>query len=753
MKAFLHSILVITLLASSAVFFDGCRKKHSTDIPPAAGGGSSSTPLIETGSFVEVASTSGLSSNSVLLIQDSQDTILNGMKFMVPPTAFSGSKSFSVAYAPVSSHKLGPNFNPITPMIRVETDLLYSDSLITVEIPVKIPSGHFAMGFLYNEVSRKIEGMPLEFLDSNKVVISTRHFATSSVSGIPNPRRANGTNRGFFLIASVQESLLAGHSIINSGFKVGTDNWEFPNYGSFVAKGGQCTGQCLAAMWYYYEKKLTGSPQAYNTYQMVDKIWQDNPKAYRFSSTVHKDINWEAIGQNFFTDLPISDLNTLRCFAYSMLITGEPQEIGIYGAGGGHSIIAYKVDMTTGEITVSDPNFPTEIRKIVYNSATSSFTPYNGAQSAGDAPVIYNKIKYYGKTACYDWGKIGQRWKEAEEGKSGDVYFPQYKYEYRDANGNWQTLSSDLSIDSDTIRVRGGFNNPGVSQFFPRLEIFDDKGNLKYNLNLDTDVLLNLSPGANLLGFYISAVVPGNPNTELSFVDFKWISIRNQIPVFIEDNSVLFGSAPNKEFDIWVKHFSKLPVTQCRFEWDFGDGKKQTVTGDTAVKHTYAQNGTYSIKIKVFKIGVTDAISSAERDIVIGESNSFYLNGNFIDLNGLLTVGTYISSNDMTAVSVTDQSSKVLSISFSAKAPGIYTVGESGTASISYTTGPFTSPEVAWVVQDGTLTVLGYGPVNGKIFGTFSGTLVGIDYRTDPPTELSGTMTNGRFSVYRSVDQ
>jgi hypothetical protein len=753
MKSLLRAALLIFSMVIVTFTSTSCKKHKSTSVTPAGGGSGSTTPTIQTGTFTEVASTSSLSSNSVLLIQNTQDTLINGTKFIVPSAAFSGSKSFTVSYAPVTSHKLGANFNPITPMIQVETDLLYADSLISVEIPIKLPAGHFAMGFLYNEVSGKIEGMPLEFLDSNRIVISTRHFATSSVSGIPNPRRSNTNNRGLFLIASMQESALNGQPIVNTGFKVGTDNWEFPNYGSFVAKGGHCTGQCLAAMWYYYEKKLMGAPAAYNQFQMVDKIWQDNSKGYRFSSTVHKDIKWDAYAQSFFADLPISDLNTLRCFAYSMLITGEPQEIGIYGAGGGHSIIAYKVDMGVGEITLSDPNFPTEIRKIVYNSGSNSFAPYNGAQSAGDEPVIYNKIKYFGKSACYDWALMGQRWKEAEEGKSGDVYFPGYKYEYRDADGNWKVLESDLSIDADTIRIRGGLNNQGASPFYPRMTIYDDKGNIKYNINLDTDVLVNLSPGANIYGFYFSAVPPGGANTDLQYVDFKWLTIRNQIPVFIEDNSVLFGSAPNKEFDIWVKHFSKLPVTQCRFEWDFGDGKKQTVTGDTAVKHTYTQNGAYTIKIKVFKTGVTDAISSAERDIVIGESNSFYLNGNFIDLNGLLTVGTYISSNDMTAISVTDQSSKILSISFSAKAPGIYTIGESGTASISYTTGPFTSPEVVWVVQDGTLTVLGYGPVNGKIFGTFSGTLAGVDYRTDPPTELSGTMTNGRFSVYRSVDQ
>lgn len=744
--------LFLLLVSLSALSLNGCRKKKSPDITPVGGGGSSA-PTIETGTFTEVASTGSLSSNSVLIIQDSQDTLLNGTRFIVPQAAFAGSKSFSVAYAPVTRHSLGPDFNPITPMIRVETELLYADSLISVEIPIKLPAGKFAMGFLYNEVTGKVEGMPLEYLDTNRITVSTRHFATSSISGTTSPPRANALKKGFFLIASVDEAVLGSLAAVNTGFKVGTDNWEFPNYGSFIAPGGHCTGQCLAAMWYYHEKKQQGAPAAYNHFQMLDNLWQDNPKGYRFSSTLHKDINWSAYAQSFFADLPISDLNTLRCFAYSMKITGEPQEVGIYGAGGGHSIIGYKADMVTGEITVSDPNFPGEIRKIVYNKGTGSFTPYNGAQSANDPPVVYNKIKYFGKSACYDWSLIGKRWKDAEDGKAGNNYFPAYQYEYRDAEGNWQPLTDEVTVDADTLRVRGAWVNAGVSDYYPQITVFKDNGGTVLNQNLDKDFLLNLQPGANVLGFYLTGVPKGLPNVVFHYVDYRWITLRNQIPVIIEDNSIVYGAAPNKEFTIWAKHYGKLPVSQSRFEWDFGDGRKQVVNADTTVKHTYTQNGNYTVKLKVFKAGLTDPIAEAEHEIVIGESNSFYLNGNFVDLNGLLTVGTYISSNDMLAISVTDQSSKILSISIQGKEPGVYTVGESGTASISYTTGPFTSPEVAWVVQSGTLTILNVGPVGGKIFGTFSGTLTGVDYRTDPPTELSGNMSNGRFSVYRSVDQ
>jgi hypothetical protein len=751
MKNTVHILLL--LLLSIGIGSTACRKKSkNTFSPPAGGGGGTvSPPAIEMGDFVPLGGTSALSSNSVFIVQASGDSTLNGMKFIVPSNAFAGTKGFQVAYAPVTKNNVGPNFNPITPVIRVETNLLYSDSLISVEIPVSVPSGHFAMGFLFNEATGKLEGMPLEGLDSNKVTISTRHFATSSVSG-PNAGKAfNTNNRAYFLLASIEESKLASQPVIETGFKVGKDNFEFPNYGSFIEPGGHCTGQCLAAMWYYYEKKLIGAPDLYNQFQMVDKIWQDNPKGYRFSSAVHKDIDWSLFAQSLFADLPISDLNTLRCFAFSMLATGEPQEVGLYSSSGGHSIIAYRVNWGSGEIFVSDPNFPGEVRSIAYNQAAGKFTPYNGAQSAEDDPTLYPKIKYFGKSACYDWKKIGERWKEAEADNAGGNYFPEYYFEYKLPNGLWAKLGEDISVDADTIRIRGAFVSGAVSEYFPRATLFTSNGDPIITVSLKDEFRLDLEPGLNMMGFYFSGVPKGKTGSE--YIDFKWNIIRNQIPVTIEDNSALFGSAPMAEFALWVKHNGKLPVSQCRFEWDFGNGVKKIVQGDTAVKHMYTANGSYEVKVKIYQTGQTQILAEANHTVVIGDNNSFLLNGTLVSLGGNIAVGTYIQNMDLTACTVTDPQKGTMNVTFKGKLPGTYVLSESGDASMSYMIGAQTSPEIMWVAQSGTISVLSYGAQGGRITGTFSGTVTGVDYTTDPPTELSGTITNGKFSVYRSPDQ
>ena len=115
-------------------------------------------------------------------------------------------------------------------MITVDNGGGYSDELMYVKVPVKVPEGYFAMGFLYDEKTKQLEGMPLVASDANSITVATRHFSS-------------------FFISMIEKALLKKD--IDSGFCPGIDDWQFTNYGSYIAPGGHCEGQSLSAMWYY----------------------------------------------------------------------------------------------------------------------------------------------------------------------------------------------------------------------------------------------------------------------------------------------------------------------------------------------------------------------------------------------------------------------------------------------------------------------------------------------------------------------
>jgi len=72
-------------------------------------------------------------------------------------------------------------------------------------------------------------------------------------------------------------------------------------------------------------------------------------------------IDWDSFENKLMEDLAgVDDDLTYKAFAYSILLTGEPQEAGIFNTtvGGGHDMICYRVENNT--LYIADPNYPGE---------------------------------------------------------------------------------------------------------------------------------------------------------------------------------------------------------------------------------------------------------------------------------------------------------------------------------------------------------------------------------------------------------
>jgi hypothetical protein len=51
-----------------------------------------------------------------------------------------------------------------------------------------------------------------------------------------------------------------------------------------------------------------------------------------------------------------------------MLLTGEPQFVGLTSNSGGHAIIAHKISLTEKKIYVCDPNYPGQEKVITFTA-------------------------------------------------------------------------------------------------------------------------------------------------------------------------------------------------------------------------------------------------------------------------------------------------------------------------------------------------------------------------------------------------
>lgn len=393
------------------------------------------------GASVPVASQSIGAAGGTLTISEPGGP-LDGMTIDVPAGTYPTAKTFHVSYTPISGDP-SPHVTPLTPLIEVDNGGDFAGEVMTVTVPVTIPDGHFAMGFFVDE-DGKLEGMPLVAETPTSITVATAHFST-------------------FIIGMVADSLLVG--TFDTGFRPMTDDWEFPNVGSYIEPNGHCAGQAITAMWYYTEKTLNGASTLWNRFDNNGRapttplMWFDDSNGYRFASTIQSDIDWD----NWLLDLIFAlgasdDSLNWRAFLYAMLVTGEPQEVGIYNStmGGGHAMIVYRADADTGTLYVADPNYPgNSARKITY--AGGRFAAYeSGANKqeidAGNSKS-YDVIRYFAKSALVSWPHLYARWNEFELGTIGDDVFPAYGIVVVEDDGTRVPLADGMTVSGDGVRI------------------------------------------------------------------------------------------------------------------------------------------------------------------------------------------------------------------------------------------------------------------------------------------------------------
>jgi len=467
---------------------------------------------------------------------NNEESPLNGLIIKVPSGAYSSATDFNISYREITGHDASPHFNPVTPLITVENGGSTAAEIMKVTIPADIPEGHFAMAFYYDETSGQFSGLPLIAQGETGVTVATRHFSD-------------------LVVSSIDEDALIGQLPITSGFLPGRDDWQFANRGSFIAPGGHCAGQSVAAVWYYMEKRLSGAPTLYGAYDnngntKTTSIWQDDSNAYRFCSVIQRDIDWETLGEK--TDEIFQEVDNesqefnqnqvWKAFAYAILITEAPQFLGMYtdydinDKRGGHAMVIYGVQETEDayQLQVADPNYPGETRAISFDIYGNP-SPYSSAATAEDAAngygSWYTEFYYYGKDAVIPWGQIDSRWAQVEDGTIGNGLFPECRiYASILETSGWEDVQIENGVLDTTdpapeiyIRIPeedGSFSSSDQLVFFAL-----DNPTSQY-VGFGNQYTAELEEGENLYGINATVKRTSGNYEHYSYLDFQWITIN-----------------------------------------------------------------------------------------------------------------------------------------------------------------------------------------------------------------------------------
>ena len=356
---------------------------------------------------------------------------LTGLTIEVPGGSYADTTAFTVTLTEVDGATFGRAVRPLTPLVTVDNGGAYSDEIMTVRVPVRVPEDTFAMGFLYEDGA--LEALPLVDLGADHVTIATRHFSS-------------------FLIAGIEYALLPPD--VGTQFRVQDDNWQFVNNGTYPEDSGICAGMSLTSMWYFLERKGSEG-ELWNRWdddgrQDTPSFTNDDAFALRWATKVQRAVDWSSLTRKISKAIARQGYERLQydAFRYAMYVTGEPQYMTLNDASGGsgHAMVVYA--QTPGSLWIADPNYPRDLRQIRFDETAGEFSTYSSGTDAeaieAGVDVAYERFALVAKTALIPWDTIADLYQQMPAGIVGAGVFPPYQLAVRTQQPDGSWLSQPL---------------------------------------------------------------------------------------------------------------------------------------------------------------------------------------------------------------------------------------------------------------------------------------------------------------------
>jgi len=96
----------------------------------------------------EISQDIGPSGGKIIISNSESD--LNGLEITIPEEGYNEVRTFNISSAPITNHKYGDYFNPISPLIIIKNGGGYSKLPMKIKIPITKNKEEFIIGFLFS---------------------------------------------------------------------------------------------------------------------------------------------------------------------------------------------------------------------------------------------------------------------------------------------------------------------------------------------------------------------------------------------------------------------------------------------------------------------------------------------------------------------------------------------------------------------------------------------------------------------------
>ena len=549
---------------------------------------------------------------------------LNGLTITVPAASYPIATQWTItADSGVAAAKLPAGFSQVGPTLVISNAQGFADSVLTLTVPMVVPANIDVAPFYFDPATGALEGIPMVARTATSATLATRHFSGDLMaipgSGVRSSLRAS-LRLGFgdvqIIWVQVPDAQLVG--TWSSGFQVGVDNWEFPNYGDYIAPGGDCEGMSITEMYYYYFIRLGGRPSLYHQFDLSLANPYDNVQGIRFAGSVQGDyhVNWESgitqLAQLRALGIANGTSPTALTSTWILLtlqVTHQPVLVALRGQPGGHAVVAYAATSTGTETDVSfaDPNFPSTLRTMTF--VNGNLTPVMLQQNANAAAGSYTTAYALGVSAEVSITSIASRWSDFLNKTSGSDRYPSpYTLEaYDSLNRVWNPLPDTIRTTQSALKVRvncpgcpqkrAGLNPPDLQAMF----VFNDSGTVFVGSNpLDGNDYTLLPPlTLGVVGYVAEAEAASpysSPAGTFGFLDSHNFTVIFG-PLYINVDGQYWR--PDTTY-IFTAHSSGVATPRFSFIWDFGDGTPvQSAVGDSTMPHRFAAIGDDRVSVQM----------------------------------------------------------------------------------------------------------------------------------------------------------
>jgi hypothetical protein len=572
--------------------------------------GNSSRPIISGGT---VASGGG-----TLTYQKPGDP-LTGLSVTVPAGAYATPTQWSIVADSTVRPTLPAGFSQVGPSLVVSNGQGYADSVMTLTMPMHDDPSMVVMPFYFDPSTGTMEPIPVVASTDTSITLATRHFS-GDLMAIPGRSAGAGVRASLhaafgdvhIVWAQLPESELDG--TFSSGFSVGTDNWEFINYGDYIGPDGDCEGMSITELYYYYFVGSVGRPGLYHHFDVSLANDFDDVQGIRFAGSVQGDYDaaWAPgvsqvaiLAQEGTAHHLVASQLTAEWIAMTIKLNHQPVLMGLFGPGVGHAVVATAVtiDGTAATVKFADPNFPKTPRYMTFDDGM--LEPVTLQINAKSNPTYFTTAYALGVTSEVSMTQVESRWSEFLDKHAGaDRYPANYTLEvYDSAADSWALLPDTLRTTRDSLEIRFlcpdcGYKRPGADPAdLQYAAVFNDSGMVRLD-KATAPATFPLTPGVVSYVVVEAAISPyGKPTDDAAIVDSRSF-------VVIDAPFQILPATINDKVDstyTFIASSGGVATANSRFVWQFGDGSDSVAAvGDSTVTHKFEQPGTYAPRVALY---------------------------------------------------------------------------------------------------------------------------------------------------------